>query len=156
MNTEGADVFMPRVVEAYSKMLLHLALARLPCEADAEDCVQEVFLKLLRQGDRFRSEEHEKAWLIRVTLNEACDMLRSRDRRNVSLEDVGELPTENRDNYLLSAVRALPDKYAAVLHLYYYEGCTIKEIAKLLSVPLPTAASRLSRGRELLKAQLEE
>ena len=101
-------------------MLLRIAMTRLSSPADAEDVVQEVFLKLLTTRPHFRDLEHEKAWLI------------------------------------LSAVQALPAKYSAVIHLYYYEGYSIKEISKLLQIPLPTVGTRLSRGRERLRQLLKE
>ena len=71
MNTDGAEVLMYRIVQQYSDMLFRLAYSRLQTEADAEDCVQDVFMKLLEKQPEFRDQEHEKAWLIRVTINRA-------------------------------------------------------------------------------------
>ncbi len=155
MDTEGADVLMCRVVERYSDMLLRLAYSRLQSTADAEDCVQEVYLKLLCRKPAFRDETHEKAWLVRVTLNQASDISRARRRHDAVLEAL-PTPAAADEPSLLSAVRALPDKYAAVLHLHYYEGYTIQEIAKLLALPAATVGTRLSRGRAKLKAMLKE
>ena len=126
--------------------------------ADAEDVVQEVFLKLLTTRPHFRDLEHEKAWLIRTTLHRACDVARAAERRNLPLETAevlpgGEMPEPSP---ILSAVQALPAKYSAVIHLYYYEGYSIKEISKLLQIPLPTVGTRLSRGRERLRQLLKE
>ncbi len=142
-----------RAVTTYSRMLLRIAMTRLPSPADAEDVVQEVFLKLLTARPQFRDEEHEKAWLIRATLHRACDMARAAERRNLPLEDAevlsgGDLPEPSP---ILSAVQALPARYSAVIHLYYYEGYSIKEISKLLRLPVPTVGTRLSRGRERLR-----
>ena len=139
-------------------MLLRIAMTRLPSPADAEDAVQEVFLKLVAARPQFRDAEHEKAWLIRATLHRACDMARAAERRNLPLEDAellpgGELPEPSP---ILSAVQALPAKYSAVIHLYYYEGYSIKEISKLLRLPVPTVGTRLSRGRERLRQLLKE
>lgn len=155
MDTEGAEVLMCRIVERYSDMLLRLAYSRLQSAADAEDCVQEVYLKLLCRRPVFRDETHEKAWLIRVTLNQASDISRAR-RRHAAVLEVLPTPAATGEGSLLSAVRALPDKYAAVLHLHYYEGYTIQEIAKLLALPAATVGTRLSRGRAKLKAMLKE
>ena len=127
-------------------MLLRIAMTRLSSPADAEDVVQEVFLKLLTTRPHFRDLEHEKAWLIRTTLHRACDVARAAERRNLPLET----------SPILSAVQALPAKYSAVIHLYYYEGYSIKEISKLLQIPLPTVGTRLSRGRERLRQLLKE
>ena len=139
-------------------MLLRIAMTRLASPADAEDAVQDVFLKLLTARPQFRDDEHEKAWLIRATLHRACDMARAAERRNLPLETAevlpgGELPEPSP---ILSAVQALPAKYSAVIHLYYYEGYSIKEIANLLRLPVPTVGTRLSRGRERLRQILKE
>ena len=158
LTSFGTDESVRRAVTAYSRMLLRLAMTRLPSSADAEDVVQEVFLKLLTARPQFRDAEHEKAWLIRATLHRACDMARSAERRNLPLEAAeavpgGELPEPSP---VLSAVRALPAKYSAVIHLYYYEGYSIKEISQLLRLPVPTVGTRLSRGRERLRQLLKE
>ena len=158
LTSFGTDESVRRAVTAYSRMLLRLAMTRLPSPADAEDVVQEVFLKLLTARPQFRDTEHEKAWLIRTTLHRACDMARSAERRNLPLEAAeavpgGELPEPSP---VLSAVRALPAKYSAVIHLYYYEGYSIKEISQLLRLPVPTVGTRLSRGRERLRELLKE
>ena len=158
LTSFGTDESVRRAVTAYSRMLLRLAMTRLPSSADAEDVVQEVFLKLLTARPQFRDAEHEKAWLIRATLHRACDMARSAERRDLPLEAAeavpgGELPEPSP---VLSAVRALPAKYSAVIHLYYYEGYSIKEISQLLRLPVPTVGTRLSRGRERLRELLKE
>ena len=158
LTSFGTDESVRRAVTAYSRMLLRLAMTRLPSSADAEDVVQEVFLKLLTARPQFRDAEHEKAWLIRATLHRACDMARSAERRNLPLEAAeavpgGELPEPSP---ILSAVQALPAKYSAVIHLYYYEGYSIKEISQLLRLPVPTVGTRLSRGRERLRELLKE
>ena len=158
LTSFGTDESVRRAVTAYSRMLLRLAMTRLPSPADAEDVVQEVFLKLLTARPQFRDAEHEKAWLIRTTLHRACDMARSAERRDLPLEAAeavpgGELPEPSP---VLSAVRALPANYSAVIHLYYYEGYSIKEISQLLRLPVPTVGTRLSRGRERLRELLKE
>lgn len=156
MDSEGTEEFISRIVVQYSNMLLHLAASRLDSPSDAEDAVQEVFLKLLTAAPAFRDAEHEKAWLIRTTLNTAYDCRRRDVRRNQApLEDApAAAPPESSP--LLSAVRALPDKYSAVIHLHYYEGYSIKEIAKLLGLLPPTVGTRLARGRKLLQQLLKE
>jgi RNA polymerase sigma-70 factor (ECF subfamily) len=155
MNTEGADVLMCRIVRSYADMLLHLAYSRLRSEADAEDCVQEVYLKLLRYQPVFRDAEHEKAWLIRATMNQVADMRRARSRQNLPLDEARAICAAEKPD-LLSCVRALPDKYALVIHLHYYEGYKLSEIAKLLALPAATVGTRLARGRARLKQMLEE
>ena len=153
----GTDETISRIVPAYSDMLLRLACARLGSAADAEDAVQETFLRLLTARPVFRDPEHEKAWLIRTTLHRASDIRRKAEQRNVPLEDVTEpVAPESPGEELRSAVRALPEMYGAVIHLHYYEGYSIKEIAKLLGLPAATVGTRLARGRERLRQMLRE
>ena len=156
MASFASDETISRIVETYSPMLLRLAYTRLDDPADAEDIVQEVFLKLLTARPLFRDSEHEKAWLIRTTLHRASDLRRSAARRNVPLEEAAQAAAPQAGSELLTAVRALPEPYSAVIHLYYYEGYSIKEIAKLLGVPTPTVGTRLARGRERLRRLLKE
>lgn len=156
MASFASDETISRIVETYSPMLLRLACTRLDDPADAEDVVQEVFLKLLTARPVFRDGEHEKAWLIRTTLHRASDLRRSAARRNVPLEEAAQAAAPQAGSELLAAVRALPEPYSAVIHLYYYEGYSIKEIAKLLGVPTPTVGTRLARGRERLRRLLKE
>ena len=156
MASYASDETISRIVETYSSMLLRLACTRLDDPADAEDVVQEVFLKLLTARPLFRDSEHEKAWLIRTTLHRASDLRRSAARRNVPLEEAAQAAAPQAGSELLTAVRALPEPYSAVIHLSYYEEYSIKEIAKLLGVPTPTVGTRLARGRERLRRLLKE
>lgn len=152
----ASDEAISRMVETYSSMLLRLACTRLTYPADAEDAVQEVFLRLVDRQIVFRDAGHEKAWLIRATLHRASDIRRAAERRNVPLEEAALSAAPAGDGELLTAVRALPEKYGAVLHLYYYEGYSMKEIGKLLGLPAPTVGTRLARGRERLRQLLKE
>ena len=156
MALTGAQDDAGRLVETYSSMLLRLACTRLENHADAEDVVQEVFLKLLTVRPAFRDAEHEKACLIRTTLHRAADLRKATARRNVPLEEALLASAPEPENQLLAAVRALPEKYGAVIHLHYYEGYSLKEIGKLLGLPAATVGTRLARGRERLRQSLKE
>lgn len=149
---------LERIVSAYSPMLLRLACTRLNSPSDAEDAVQEVFLSLLARPVEFRNEEHEKAWLIRCTLHRASDILRRAEKKNLPLDAAGEMsaPERPETDYILDAVRSLPQRYGSILYLHYYEGYTAKEIGKLLGLPSATVGTRLARGRERLKKLLKE
>lgn len=153
----GTDETISRVVRQYSPMLLRLAAARLPSAADAEDAVQEAFLRLLARRGVFQDAEHEKAWLIRVTLQRAADIRRRKAHETPLDAAAGTCgPDPSPKAELLAAVRALPGKYGAVIHLHYYEGYSVKEIAQLLGLPAPTVGTRLARGRERLRQMLKE
>ena len=156
MVSSGTEETISRVVETYSSMLLRLACTRLDDPADAEDAVQEVFLRLLTGRPVFRDAEHEKAWLIRTTLHRASDFRKAAARKNVPLDEAAQAAEPDVENGLRAAVLALPEKYSAVVHLHYYEGYSIKEIAKLLGIPAATVGTRLARGRERLRQMLKE
>lgn len=157
MAPAGTQETISRIVEEYSDMLLRLACTRLDSTQDAEDAVQDVFLSLLASRPVFRDAGHEKAWLIRATLHRASDIRRRAEKRNVPLETAENSPArEEEGGELLAAVRALPQKYSSVIHLHYYEGYSIQEIANLLGLPAPTVGTRLARGRERLRRMLKE
>ena len=121
--------------------------------ADTEDLVQETFLKLLTSGRRFDSQDHERAWLI-VTASNACkDALKRWWRRS---EDLSSCRCVAEDapfaiDGVLGAILALPPDYKEAVYLYYYEGYTTPEIAKILHRPQSTVRSRLARARKLLE-----
>ena len=156
MMSYGTGEAVSRLVETYGAMLLRLASTRLRHPADAEDAVQEVFLYLLEHKVTFKSETHEKAWLIRATVHRACDLQKRAARTDLPLEDAVIAAAPEPDNDLLDAVRALPEKYSTPLYLHYYAGYSIKEIGRLLGLPAATAGTRLARGRALLKRELQE
>lgn len=156
MVPTGTEETVCRLVREYSDMLLHLACTRLPSVSDAEDAVQEVFLRLLTAPVSFRDAGHEKAWLIRTTLHRASDIRRQAERRNLPLEEAAEQAAPEPENDLLRAVQSLPERYSSVIHLHYYEGYSIKEIGKLLGLSAATVGTRLARGRERLREMLKE
>lgn len=139
------------VVTRYAKSLVRLAFTYVRNQQDAEDVVQEVFLSWLRARRTFSGEEHEKAWLIRATINRCKNHLKSRwyrGRRPLT-ESLSCLAQE--ESALLQAVMDLEEKYRLPIHLHYYEGYGIREIAGMLGEKPATVGTRLSRGREILK-----
>ncbi len=144
-----------RVVNTYTDTLQKLAFTYLHSVADAEDAVQEVFVKLLVKRPRFQDSEHEKAWLIRAVINVCKDRLRRADYRNVPIEEALTVEGADTDSELLAEVMRLPETYRTVIHLHYYEGYTVREIAAIIRKPIGTVATYLSRGRQQLKKQLE-
>jgi RNA polymerase sigma factor (sigma-70 family) len=151
----GTDEYIQRVLDKYSTMLIKLAFTYVKNMADAEDITQDVYVSLIKKGCSFESEEHEKAWLLRVTINKCKNHLKSSwNRLKLPLEeDMGYLPKEESD--VLIEVLNLPQKYRSVIHLYYYQNYSINEIGKLLKRSPATVGTWLSRGRNLLKTNLK-
>jgi len=146
-----------RAIELYADTVRRICLLHLKNYADTEDIFQTVFLKYALYSGEFESSEHEKAWLIRVTVNACHDLLKSFSHRNtVSLEVLAEeSAAEDPENgEVLQAVLSLPKKYKDVIYLHYYEGYSAVEIAKMLGKNENTVYSLLSRARGLLKDML--
>ena len=147
-----------QIVEQYGDMVWRLALAHTGRFHDAEDVFQEVFLRYVRSGDKLKSAEHIRAWLIRCTINCAKSLHTSAWRRNtVPLEEslaAAGMDEEARSVY--AAVLSLPRIYRSALHLHYFEGLSVAEIAQVTGCREGTVKSRLSRGRELLKGVLTD
>lgn len=144
------------VVLKHENRLYRTALAITGNMSDAEDIVQEVFLRAYEKAPVFESEEHEKAWLIRVTVNLCHSRLRSPWRkRTVTLLDCYPA-SEPEQHELLEQVMTLPPKYRTVLHLFYYEGYSIKDISELTRQGESTVRSHLTRARQKLKSALKE
>jgi len=157
MSSFGTDEIR-QIVTQYSKTLYRIAFTTLRSIPDAEDIVQEVFLRLLKSKPQFASQEHQKAWLIRVTINLSRDRIRHSSKTELPLELCAELTQSNSDESnsdLLQVVLTLPEKYRTIIHLYYYEDYTINEIAQILSLPSATVGTRLARGRAMLRKMLE-
>lgn len=141
----------------YGDMIYRLALVRTRNAADAEDVVQEVFLRCLRNNPSFDSAEHQKAWLIKVTVNCTKSLLGSAFRRHAVPEDAaGELvaDAQDADPTVYDAVLKLPEKYRTAIHLFYYEDCSVKEIASMMRTSESTVKSWLHRARGMLKETL--
>ena len=147
-----------RLVDTYADLILRLSYTYLNHTQDAQDICQTVFLKLLEKAPAFQSPEHEKAWIIRTTANACKDLLKSHWRKtSVPLEAAAAVPApQAEEGSLLAAVNLLPPQYRAVIYLYYYEGYSAKEIARLLGSNPATVSTRLRRGRARLKALLEQ
>ena len=146
-----------RAIGQYGDMVRRLCLVHLKNPVDTEDIFQNVFLKYVLSPVVFESPEHEKAWLIRVTLNACKDLVKSFFRsRTVPLEELLDQPAplleEHRE--VLEAVLALPRKYRDAVYLHYYEGYTAAEIGKLLGKNTNTVYTLLTRAREQLRETL--
>lgn len=147
-----------RLVNAYADMILRISYQYLKQTWDAEDICQSVFLKYLTQSPRFDSVEHEKAWIIRTTINTCKDYTKSAFfRRTVSLDEAPPLTApEEPDSQLLELMKSLPENQRISLYLYYYEQYTTKEIGQCLGKSEATVAQYLSRGRRKLRKMLTD
>ncbi len=143
------------VYDKYADMLYRLAYSMVLSTHDAEDVVHDVFAKYLMKNPHFKDEEHEKAWFLRVTVNQCHDFAKKQKYRNYTpLEEVVATVETKEDLGLLPAVLALDEKYKMVLLLHYFEGYSVEEIAFSLKLSVSAVKMRLSRGREKLKHQI--
>jgi RNA polymerase sigma-70 factor (ECF subfamily) len=151
MTREGYE----RIVRGNAQRLYKAALAVTGNPAEAEEAVQDCFLRLWEKNPPFSSPEHETAWLIRVTVNNAKNRLKSAwNRRTVPLTE--NIPHHDKaEGELLDMLARLPANDRAVIHLTYYEGYSAKEIARITRQLESTVRSRLSRARQKLKGLLD-
>lgn len=158
-----SDVEFTEAVRRYSDTLFRICYSCCKNRSDAEDLVQNVFLKLCRHGEAFNDGEHMKSWLIRVAINECRSYLSSPwhlrvicsiDDERLSDEEISLETPEQSELFL--AVRALPPKYRMVIHLYYYENYSVSEIADMLGIKETTVQTQLMRARHKLKVKLSE
>lgn len=146
-----------RAIERYADTVRRICMIHLKNHADTEDIFQNVFLKYVLSTTAFESEEHEKAWFIRVTINACRDLLRSFFRsRTVSLDTLLDQPAEltQEDHTVLEAVLALPPKYRDVVYLHYYEGYTAPQIGQILKKNVNTIYTLLGRAKQALRETL--
>lgn len=147
------------LLDRYGNTVLRLAYSYMGNQADAEDVTQDVFLKIIEKQPNFNDTEHEKAWIIRVTINMCKNKLKSPSGKTSPLEDAGEIAVSDgndKDSDVLNAVNSLPAPFKSVVHLFYYEGYKTEEIAKMIGKREATVRSMLHRAREQLKILLTE
>lgn len=179
---------LQRKIDSYSNLLYRIAYLQLRNNQDAEDVVQETFYQFIKAKKGFESPEHEKAWLIKVTLNGCRKVWRSAWYRHIDVmpaskaaEDAGEsahgmamddirdaiydntkeniledILIKERNREIMEAVWKLPRRYREVIHLFYFQQMSIKEISEVTKRKASTVTSQLTRGRELLRKNLKE
>lgn len=146
-----------RFVEAYADAILRLCLTYSLTREDAQDICQDIFLTLLEDSRQFENEAHERAFVLRCAINACKDLLKSAGRRRtVPMDQAERLPApEQEDSGLPEAIRSLPKHYGTALCLFYYEGYSLDEIARLCGCTPAAARKRLSRARKLLAKKME-
>ena len=154
---ETVNARAEKILDTYGNSLLRYAYSYLHNMADAEEALQDTLIQFLKTAPAFMSQEHEKAWLLRVTANICKNRLAyNRVRQTDELNE--ELAAEGREDlsFVWEAVRQLPERYREAVHLFYYEGYSTKQIAQILQKKEATVRSDLHRGREQLRRILKE
>ena len=142
------------VFSQYGDMLYRVALARLGNDADAQDAVQDVFVKYMTVLPDFNDDTHEKAWFLRTVINHCTDFMRRQKIRSyLPIDEAQHIATDNQDglNDLLALLSQLAPIYKDVVILHSLEGFSLEETADLLNISLSAAKMRLSRAREMLQ-----
>lgn len=139
------------LIAQYGDMLFRLCMIMLKNESDAEDAVQETYIKYFQKAPSFETQEHQKAWLIRVAANKCRDTLRFRVRHpQINYEDLSKFVSDSSSSGILEALTMLPEKFRLVLTLYYIEEYRIEDIAKIIGRTSSAVKMRLQKGRKLL------
>ena len=155
MNKSDADRWLEQAVKTHGDSLLRMCFLYLHDRQLTEDAVQETFLRAYKAYDNFRGDSSEKTWLTRIAVNVCKSALRR--ERPLPLSDAPEdsYEAQFRDDTVLQAVCALPQKLREVVLLYYYQELSTPEIAQMLHLPRNVITARLSRARAQLKIQLK-
>ena len=148
-----------QIIDRYQTTVYGLALAKTGSPADADDVFQEVFLTYYQSDKVFRDEEHRKAWLLRTTLNMSRRVTASSYRqKTVPLSEREDVPVPfhaPEEHQVWQALSALEEAYRLPLYLFYFQGLSTQEVARVLSIRPGAVRMRLSRGREQLRASLK-
>ena len=150
------NIVAKEVIEKYSNTLLQIAFQRTFNKSDSEDIVQDVFIKLIKNSNKIKDEEHLKNWLIRVTINLCSDYNKSFWNKNTTVLDEKLSDFDNEEILIFKEINKLKPIYRDIIYLYYYQGYKIKEISIILKMKENTVSSNLTRAREKLKTILEE
>ena len=143
-------------VEKYSKMLFRISYGILMNEHDAEDALQETFIKYMTKAPLFLDSDHEKAWLIKVATNISKNMLRFRTyQASHGIQELSSIGIDEADRDIFEIIMNLPVKYKTVLDLYYIEGYKANEISNIIGISPVAVRKRLQYGRMLLKNEME-
>lgn len=145
---------LERLVKKYSDQMFRTAYFMCKNKSDAEDIVQETFIRYMQKKPQFQDENHEKAWLLRTAINLTKDYMKSFWNRKTSGLDADIPCMMDEERELLDCIARLPCKYRIVIVLYYQEGYKIKEIAQILKRKESTIGSQLSKARELLRKEM--
>lgn len=156
-NSLHNKIDIVKIVEKYSDTLMRVSFTYLKNTSDAEDIIQEVFLKLIDNPQSFENDIHEKAWLIRVTINACKNRLKTAwFRKTQSLNYDIAYDFTPKETEVVNAVLDLPVKYRSIVLLFYFEGYSLSEVSQILKLKESTVGSQLHRARNILKLKLKE
>ena len=145
------------LVNTYSKMIYQIAYQNCFNKSNAEDITQEVIIKLWKNIEKFKTEEHLKSWIIRVTINMSIDNNRYyKNKKETQLEENDDYYFEKEYHGLLEELKKLKPIKRNIIYLYYYQGYKINEISKILNINANTVNTNLARAKKELKNILEE
>ena len=151
-----SELEIKELVENYTSLIFRVSYCILGNRDDAEDAVQDAFLKYLTKAPEFEREEHRKAWLIRVATNISKNMMMFRIRKEtVNIEEIKNIGICENDYETFELIMSLPSKYKVVMTLYYIEGYKSKEIAEIIGIKEDAVRKRLQKGREILRRLFE-
>ena len=162
MNQDPRQAWLDGAITRWEKPMLRLCYAYLCDTAMAEDAVQETFFKAWKNYGKFRGDAEEKTWLTRIAINTCKDLMKSawakNTDRSVSPDDLPEAAAEfeERDDTVTRAVLSLPRELKEATLLHWYQGLTLKEMAKVLRLPRSTVNYRLKKAKAILKEELED
>lgn len=155
-NKSAEKEYMEDMIARYSESMMRAAYSVVCSMSESEDIVQDAFIKLYTLKPVFIDKNHEKAWLLRVTVNEAKNRVRQlkKLRRQEEIADKVFI-YDDEQRIVMEAVQSLDEKYRIVTHLHFYEGYTIREIAEILNMPTSTVGTRLERAKAQLRIKLK-
>lgn len=160
LERSGMEQRIEEMIDAYGNILYRTGLMMLGEPQDVQDVLQEVMLRYMQKAPRFRDSEHEKAWLLRVTINLCKDILRFRKRNQylrieeLAVESADTTDAESRE--LLEAIEMLPYKWKIVILLHYIEGYSLKEISGILAISENAVKKRMQRAKKALKEKMKQ
>ena len=157
MPTDPHMLTLETIYDTYADMLYRVSVSILQNRDDADDAVQNVFCRYLEHAPSFRDAEHEKAWLIRVTVNQCKDLLRRRKIRAwLPFDELPEMAAPDDGSPVGEAIASLPAKYREVIVLHHLEELSVRETAAALTISESAVKMRLTRAREMMRAYLTE
>lgn len=146
-----------KILNIYGNAILRMAYSYLHNVCDAEDVLQDTLIQYIKTAPNFKNTKHEKAWLMRVSINISKNKIMYNKRRKTSELDENIIEKEREDlTYIWESIKNLPQKYREVIHLFYQEGYSTAQIAMVLQKKETTVRSLLHRGRAKLKVILKE